>query len=175
MKPPFFTICSILALAVTASVQGQYDYKFMPTSTDYPPLGDWGGILDLDASSSSGGSLSDINETDSYLKTPFGTFALSQSTDIISHGPLTWNSAAIENMDITGIVTLGKVTGYDWTITADSLTIQAPDPLSPQASGPWFRTVSDSTSTALLIGLAVSGLCAFEYLGRNRQMAKVRR
>jgi hypothetical protein len=173
MKKLIFAICGVMALAGAISVHAQYSFKFVPTSTDLPPLGDWGGELDMDSPSSVGGNLSDIAESDSWLKTPYGFFTLAQSFNVTSHVPLTWNAAGIETMDITGNVNLGNTPDYSWTITPTYIQIQAPDPQSPMAFGAW-EYVPDSASTAWMIGLAAAGLCGIEYLSRNRQMAKAR-
>jgi hypothetical protein len=176
MKKLVFAICAMTALAGAISPHAQaagYSYKFIPTFTDLPPLSDWAAKLDLNAASSVGGGLSDIDQSDSWLKTPYGFFTLSQSSDVTSHVPLVWNAAGIESMDITGRITLGNIADYNWTITPTDIEIEQPDPSGPFASGTWAY-VPDATATVLWTGLAAAGLCGFEFLSRNRQLTKAR-
>jgi hypothetical protein len=190
MKPFVLSSCTVAALIVVAGVANvrgaEFGYEFVPSSTsDGSLLSAWGGELYLDASSSSGGGVSDIL-SGSWLKTPDGTFLLSAS----SIGPLigppnnpttpfTWNAGEITSMDLYGHVTLPAVDGSDyfWQITASDINIQAPDPAGVTAYGSWvagYASVPDSASTALLFALAAAGLCGLEYSNRSRRLAMAR-
>jgi hypothetical protein len=189
MKKFIFVICAMAGLTSAISVRArlpEHQYVFEPSSTASGyPLSDWGGSLFLDFSSSppGGGSLSDINMSDSFLRTPYGSFYLDQSMDVAIGSvssvpvPFTWTPTIITSMDITGYVPLNEgdnigVIYYTWQITDSYIQIEQPDPM---ALGPWVAGVPDSTSTAILIGLAAAGLCAFGNFSRSRQLAMARR
>ena len=178
-----------LAGAVSVCTASEYKYVFVPSSTtDGTPLADWGGALFLDAPMSSGGSLTDIDQSDSFLKTEYGSFYLDQSSDVAIHSvgnpkvavPFTWTASTvitpgtITSMDITGFGPLKDKQGsvYGWEITQDSLEIGLTD---PTANGMWVAAVPDFASTAFLIGLAGAGLCGFGYFSRIRHLAMARR
>jgi len=190
MKKLIFSSCACMALAVVCSAvtiaQTEYPYVFTPSS----PSSDWGGELFLDSSSSpsgysftalpsgvsplsafaGGGSLNDINQAESWLQTPYGSFNLDQSTDLALNGvPFTWNPSRITSIDLTGEVTLGG-TLYSWSLTPDPITIGG----LTSPAGSW-NAIPDSVSTALLVGLAVAGLFGIGYSSRSRQSATARR
>jgi hypothetical protein len=171
MKKLVFAICAVMALAGATSVHAQeYKYIFVPASTDLGSLSQWGGALFLDAPLSAGGSIGDIDESDSFLKTPFGTFDLTGTGAAIQGAvPFTWSPSTITTMDIAGSVDLA--TDDQWQITQTSVGITLPDPQTPEATGVWVASVPDSGSTAVLIGLAAFGLCGFGYISRSRQVA----
>jgi hypothetical protein len=185
MKMLAFATCALLALAGSVSARAttpEYTYVFVPS----PPSSDWGGELFLDSAFSplGGGSLSDINMSESWLRTPFGSFYLDDSTDVINrlHGPpgFTWNATAITSMDITGAVSLYEASllgdrPYEWNITDSSASIQQLDPYNIFSAGQWVAAVPDSASTAFLLGLAAAALCGCELLSRRRPLAMARR
>jgi hypothetical protein len=191
MKRFVFAICAVLALAGAMSVRAsipeydpEYQYVFEPSSSDGFPLSEWGGSLFLDSSSSpsGGGSLSDIDMSDSFLRTPYGSFYLDESVSVTIRDilgvpvPFNWNPTTITSMGITGSVQLNEggtigVVDYAWQITDSYIQIQQPDPL---ANGKWVAGVPDSVSTAFLIGLAAAGLGAFGHFSRFRQLALAR-
>jgi hypothetical protein len=187
MKRFVFAICAVVALAGAFSARArnsEFQYVFESSSSAGFPLSDWGGSLFLDSSSSpsDGGSLSDINMTESFLRTPYGTFYLDESMNVaigdISRVPVpfSWSPTTITSMDITGFVQLNEggnigVIDYSWQITASYIEIQQPDPL---ANGQWVASVPDSASTAILISLAAAGLRVFANFSRFRQLAMAR-
>jgi hypothetical protein len=184
MKMLAFATCAVLALAGAISARAttpEYAYVFVPS----PPSSDWGGELFLDSASSplGGGNLSDINMSESWLRTPFGFFYLDASTFVTNnatntlHGSssssFTWNATAITSMDIAGAVSLIKP--YEWDITDSSVSIQQLDPYNIFSDGQWVASVPDSASTAFLLGLAAAAVCGFELLSRHRPLAMARR
>jgi hypothetical protein len=187
MRKFLFAISAVMALAGAISVhaRGEYKYIFVPLSTsDGSPTSDWGGALFLDAPMSAGGSVSDINQSESVLKTIYGSFDLASSSDVgigtkIIGGfrvpvPFTWNASTITSMDITGFGPLKDAEGsvYGWQITQSSIEIGLTD---PTAFGSWVASVPDTASTALLIGLAAAGLVGFGHFSRMRQLSMARR
>jgi hypothetical protein len=170
MKKLLLVIYALMALAGAISVHAQeYKYIFVPASTDLGSLSDWGGALFLNAPMSAGGSVGDINESDSYLKTPYGTFDLVGTGAAIKHSvPFTWSTSTILTMDIAGSVSLAS--DDQWEITQTSVGITLPDPETPEAIGTWVASVPDSGSTAVLIGMTACGLCGFSYFSRSRQV-----
>jgi hypothetical protein len=171
MKKLVFAICAAMTLAGATSIHAQeFKYIFVPSSTDLGSLNQWGGALFLDAPMSVGGSISDIDESDSFLKTPFGTFDLTGTGAAIKGAvPFTWSASIITSMNIAGSVDLA--TDDQWQITQTSVGITLPDPQTPEATGVWVASVPDSGSTAVLIGLAACGLCGFNYFSRSRKVA----
>jgi hypothetical protein len=190
MKRLFFSSCAYLALTAVCSAatiaKTEYPYMFTPSS----PSDGWGGELFLDSSSSpsgyipsalpsgvsplvyflGGGSLYDINQSESWLQTPYGFFNLDQTTDLSLNGvPFTWNPSRITSIDLTGEVTLGG-TLYSWSVTPDPITIGG----LTSPAGSW-NAIPDFASTALLMGLAAAGLFGTEYSSRSRQSATARR
>jgi hypothetical protein len=190
MKKFLFAICSVVALTGAVSVHAapEFKYVFEPSATQNPiqdPYlnSQWGGTLFLDAPMSAGGGLGDIFTNVSSLKTPFGSFDLSQGIDVaigtISRTsttpvPFTWTSSTITSMDIAGFGPLVDGTGAldVWQITSTFISIGLND---PTVNGVWVAGVPDSASTAVLIGLAAAGLCGFSYCNRSRQLAMARR
>jgi hypothetical protein len=198
MKKFGFVICAVMALAGAISVRAitpEYKYVFVPsaiqnTTTDPFLNSEWGGTLNLDAPMNlTGGSISDIDLGASSLQTPFGSFSLSYSSPpnsppvIQSVGgvpvPFTWTTSLITSMNITGAGPL-NVSGslYSWQITQSSIEIGLND---PTVVGAWVASgtsgvpgVPDSTSTALLIGLAAAAMCGFGSFNRIRPLAMAR-
>jgi hypothetical protein len=185
MRKFLFASWAVVVLAGAISVRAQspeYEYVFVPTSTtDGSPLGDWSGGLFLDSSTSppGGGSVSDINDSLSWLQTPFGVFNFDAATFLAPRGtngplpipPIFWNASGITSMDIGGLVTLDEGSlgdlEYEFLMTDSSIQIEALDPLNSTAYGQWVVGVPDSASTALLISLAGAGLYGFEYFSRK--------
>jgi len=162
---------------------GTQEYVFKPsliqnTTEDPFPNSDWGGKLFLDSSSSTNGMLSDVNQSESSVTTPYGTFYLADGSFVTSKPPFTWTPAGITSMDIYGEGPLNVNGSLDvWQIEASYIYIALPDPKEPQVAGVWvpFTAVPDSASTALLIGLAAAGLAGFGHFSRKRQLAMARR
>jgi hypothetical protein len=196
MKKLVFAICAAMALAGATSAYAltEYRYNFLPAATDDgSPTSDWGGSLFLYAPMSLGGSVTDIDKSDSFLQTSLvPSFFLSQSSGVAIRSvgspikvpvPFTWNSATITSMDIIGFQSL-TVGGppYDWEITPTSISISPPDPPTvPMATGLWVADgtitvpgVPDTASTIILAGFGIIGLWGFGTFIRSRQMALAR-
>lgn len=186
MKKLLLSSCLLIALSCALSVHAvEYKYIFVPSSTsDGTPLNEWGGALFLDAPMSAGGSLADIDQSDSVLKTPYGSYTLASSSDvaigteIVGNSrvpvPFTWNASTITSMDVTGFGPLTDKEGsvYQWQITQTTVEIGLND---PTANGVWIASVPDAFSTAMLGGLAVAGLWAFGCFAQTRPSVSVRR
>lgn len=172
----------------------EYRYNFQPAATDDgTPVSDWGGSLFLYEPMSLGGSVTDIDQSDSFLQTSLvPSFFLKQSSGVAIRSvgspirvpvPFTWNSATITSMDIVGFesLTVGAPP-YNWEITPTSISISPPDPpVIPTATGVWVAdgtitvpTVPDTASTIFLAGFGIIGLWGFGNFIRSRQMAMAR-
>lgn len=164
-------------MAFTGVSSAEYKYVFVPASDDdNSPLTDWGGALFLDAPMSTDGSLSDVLPG-SFLKTEYGSFNLSDGTDVTSTGAFTWTPAIITSMNIGGLGPLNVDGSLDqWTITSTTVGISIPDPM---ATGVWVASsgtgVPDSVPTAMLIGLTSLGLWGFGNFCCGGQLAMARR
>lgn len=135
------------------------------------------GALFLDSSSSTGGSLSDINMSQSYIDTPDFDFTLNQAMNLVSTPTFAWNSSAITSMDITGEFIDGLDT-ESFTLTPTEIsevTVVNMNPLDPMGAGNWTNSVNitavpDTASTALMFGIV--GACfapVRRYFARNRR------
>ncbi len=164
MKKLVFVICAVMALTRVSSAS--FEYEFVPSSTDDgSPLSEWGGALFLDAPMSSGGSTHDIDMSDSFLKTDYGTFFLSQSLfGVAMLGPFTWNSATITSMDFAGF----SPSASYWDITETSSMIIIPD---PTAQGVWVAVPEPTTMISGALLLLPFGSSALRQLRKKLQAA----
>jgi hypothetical protein len=162
--------------AMSTARAGEYEYIFVsdPATPSNPndgsPISDWGGALFLDSGSSAGGSLGDINLSESYINTSYGDFSLADPSIAANGGltlnaPFTWNSAGITSMDIRGLVDFAATGGieYPFRITDSEIHIETPDPTD---LGSWVAA-PDATSTGWLLGMVGAGLASIQRFGRK--------
>jgi hypothetical protein len=179
MRRLTLTIATVLALGASNSVRaGEFEYLFVsapasPTNpNDGSPIGDWGGALFLDSSSSAGGALGDINLSESYVDTSYGDFYLDDPSIAANGGlslnaPFIWDSTGIVSMDIRGLVDFAATGGieYAFRITDSEIHIENPDPTD---LGAWVA-VPDGGSSGCMLGLASAGLAGWQSLRRQRR------
>ncbi|HEX4122734.1 MAG TPA: hypothetical protein VH619_19130 [Verrucomicrobiae bacterium] len=173
-----------LILAATFALSANYARAIIPVSTptEYvfvPAAGStpgFGGALFLDNNSSDGGSLSDINLSESFLDTPNFDFNLSQVSDLSLNGvTFSWNNATITSMDMTGEF-FGPGASELFTNTPTEISELTTSFADPGGNGMWVNansltsSVPDTGSTALMFSIA--GVCVpavRRYFKRNRR------
>ena len=155
-----------------------------PTGIEYEYVGGgagFGGQLFLDASSGTGGSLSDI--LSGSITTPFwGTIAL-EANRVYSFSPLSWNSAAITAMNIEWSVAIAgnspsgllASTGVSGGVSYVHAYYSGMAPLPPgnnqfNNAGHWV-SVPDAAGTAGMFLIGLAGLGAAQQLRRRTTTA----
>jgi hypothetical protein len=155
-------VLSIVFLSVGIAVQAQ-DTTYNWVSNDGDPQGIDASIT-LDSPSSVGGSVSDV--VSFSVSDAFSGFT---SSDLVapptSSGAFTWNASQITSMDLTGEAFGNFPFLAGFAFTANEISYEYFDvfdedeaPTNFSDTGSWQATVPDAESSAVLLGMVLTGL-----------------